>query len=241
MRQGLLQTSDQSHYQLHPLVAVYVRDYYAESDQQILKNAHVKAAQHYMGQYRVSYSRGDKQQHAILEAIWHRCQAQEYPDAYDLIWKEKIFDALHRWKNPEPLLEMLLLLDKTYLEPGKSAYIYNNRGRVCNVLGRREQAKVYYEDALNLSREAGDVTLQGEVLDNLGTLYFGQCHYDKALAFFLVADELFEMIQSPLREIAQAHIRTLGERVDEKYYALLLREAGENKVRLIDEALSGGI
>ena len=229
MRQYLLQTSDGSQYILHPLVAVYIKDYYAESDQQTLKNAHIKAAQHYMGQYRMSYSRGEKQQHVMIEAIWHRSQAQDYQDAYNLMRNEKIFDDLQRWKNPEALLELLLLLDKSYLEPGQSAYIYNYQGRICYALGRRVQAKAYYQDALHLSRDAGERALEGEALNDLGTLYFDQGCYDQALAFFLVAKELFEIMHSPRREIVQDHIRMLSEKVNEKHYKQLLKMVEENR------------
>jgi len=68
------------------------------------------------------------------------------------------------------------------------------------VLGRREQAKEYYQDALHLSREIDDRALQAEVLNGLGTLYFDQSCYDQALAFFLAAEELFEVMQTTSRD-----------------------------------------
>ena len=239
-RQYLLQPVGEGLYKLHPIIAAYIRDYFARNDLQALKNAHTKAEQFYMSQQRVRYAKKEKRQHTIIEAIWQQCQAEDYQGAFKLILEEQIFDNLHEWKELKSLLELLLLIDKNSLEAQQSIYIYLNQGRVYYTLGNEKQAKEYYEIVWNLSRELSDLTLRAYLLDCIGIYYYDRALYKEALAFFLLAKDLFEGMQSqnPHYTIVQEHITMLSKKTDEAQFKVLMKDLEQSKHQIAEEAIN---
>lgn len=113
-------------------------------------------------------------------------------------------------------------------------------GLVYNALGQKEQARENYEQALRIRREAGDSKGEAKTLRNLGVIYFDQTHYDLALASLLVAKQIFEEIQSPIRELTQSVIDTVHEKIGEDQFAALLAQIEPRASQILEQVLGEG-
>lgn len=183
LAQHLLQAAGEGRYQLHAIVVSYALDHFDERDasanQQAMQSAHEKAAHYYIRRAATSLPAREKRRrsydiHDLIEAIWHKCQACHWPEAYELMQREVIFADLRRWGENALLLalyDLLLPLDKWHPEPAQAAYIYNHLGRLYDDLGRKEEACAAYEEVLSISRQIGDGKREGVALNNLGRLY----------------------------------------------------------------------
>ncbi len=187
--QNLLHTSsDQrnSHddlYQLHTIVANYAKEHFVEANekanQHALQTAHAKAAQYYLQQASENHPpRGRRKHindvHPLIEAVRHICLAEQWGEAYKLMYQEYLFSDLKLWGGYEILLELcklLLPLDKWHPERSQVIFIYINLGEIYRVLGDLDQARKYDELALEASRAVGDRAGEGRTLKELGLVY----------------------------------------------------------------------
>lgn len=109
-----------------------------------------------------------------------------------------------------------------------------------DLLEQPDSARKYYEDALSIYREVGDRWGEGRILENTGALYFKQNHYNVALAFSLLAKDLFEEIQTPDRDKVQEWIDSLHSRVGEEYFTTLLFQVEPQAHQIVEQALRDG-
>ena len=86
-------------------------------------------------------------------------------------------------------LNRTLVLDIEGLPPGPKASAARALGEALRHLGRTDEAKAHYEQALAIHREVGNRSSEGSVLGNLGYLHGIQgrmdearSHYEQALA-----------------------------------------------------------
>ncbi len=105
LTQHLLQASGEGLYQLHVIIASYARGHIVEgneqTNQQALRTAHARAAQYYLRQATISCPPREQRQrssdvHDLIEAIWQKCQAGQWQEAYNLIRDEWLFPHLNR-------------------------------------------------------------------------------------------------------------------------------------------------
>src|SRR6266571_1975744 len=103
LTQHLLQASGEGLYQLHVIIASYARGHIVEgneqTNQQALRTAHARAAQYYLRQATISCPPREQRQrssdvHDLIEAIWQKCQAGQWQEAYNLIRDEWLFPHL---------------------------------------------------------------------------------------------------------------------------------------------------
>ncbi|MBE3561333.1 MAG: tetratricopeptide repeat protein [Ktedonobacteraceae bacterium] len=183
LAQHLLQPAGEGLYQLHTLIVGFANDRFVEDDEQAnfreLQAAYARAA-HYYRQYAAQHSpspgqrRQSRDVQPLVEATWALCQAGHWREAYELIVQERLYTDLRRWGNSATLLELylqLVPLQKWQPAESQAARIYNELGEIYRVLGQVMTARHYFEQALELSRQAGDRHEEGRALNNIGRTY----------------------------------------------------------------------
>ncbi len=192
LSQHLIQSSN-GLYELHPIVADYAHDYLARSvthASNALQEAHAKAAQYYLQIVSAKRSAGGLTSitgvQPLIEAVWQLCQAGKYQEAYQLMDDEYLFGKLRLWGANTDLLELcqLLLNSNWQWMPQQKALIVSYIASVSNVLGQKQQALNYYEQALRIMREVGDRPGEGTTLNNLGHVYDDLGQKPKALDYY---------------------------------------------------------
>jgi tetratricopeptide (TPR) repeat protein len=171
-----LQISGNLCYRLPPVIADFVRLFVLENDPNGQREAHLRAAQYYRAQAQLTSEnsqayRSLAQYHALIETIWHFCQAGALQEAYDLQCQTLLFADLHRWGQNSLLLELYTLLTSSHQWPTElrqKARIANEMGEIQNALGRKHEARLYYERAVEAYRAANQVEGLVEALNNAG-------------------------------------------------------------------------
>lgn len=249
LTQHLLQkTSKAGYYQLHPVVASYAQNYLIESDtginQQDLREAHDKAANYYRHEAETNCTfYGSPQNSAdevlsLKETIWHQCQATQL--IYDLLQEESLFFNSKSWEDDTILfkLQQLLLPLTGKWQPDRSqvARIYNDLGRVYDVLKQEEQARNCYIEALSIFKGERDLAREGTTLCNIGMFYFEQERI--ALACFLLAKNIFSNIPSLDSYRIARCLEKLKNKIGEHDFAELLREVEMQAEQIVESTLS---
>ncbi|MBO0793577.1 MAG: tetratricopeptide repeat protein, partial [Ktedonobacteraceae bacterium] len=208
LAQHLLQPEGEGLYQLHTIVVGFANDHFVEEDEEAntreLHQAYSKAARYYR-HYAARYcppleqrkSVGDV--HALIEATWALCQAEQWQEAYELMEMERLYSDLRRWGNNGVLFELYqLLLPLQKWQPGeaRAAHIYNDLGEICRGLGQMEQARKYYEQALELSREASDPHEEGRALSSIGRSYNDTMNKRQALPYYEEALKVYRLVNN---------------------------------------------
>ncbi len=206
LAQHLLQTSDGAYYQSHTIITDYIKEQLSDernSDEPVqLFTAHAKAARYYLQMASRSYPARNARKYMrdvqpFIEAVWHLCQAERWPEAYQVIEQENLYDDLRRWGGNTTLLELyqlLLPLHRWYPEPAREAAIYSRLGRISSTLGLKEQTMHYYTDALRLYRAMGDRHGEAGALNHLGTLHENLGLYTQAMSYHQQALHLYREI-----------------------------------------------
>lgn len=79
------------------------------------------------------------------------------------------------------------------------------------------------------------------MLNNLGALYYRRQLYKIALAFFLLAMNIFEEVQSPSHDGVQRWIDSLHKELGEAQFATLLSQVEPQAHQIVEQALREGI
>jgi tetratricopeptide (TPR) repeat protein len=185
LRNHLLQAFPDRQYQLHPIIAAYALDRFAESSEddpkQVLQDAHAEAAQYYLQRIQDLQGAGDQQfddnlrQSYIVETIWHQCRAKQWRKAYKLMERENIFTSLRNRNENTTLFDLyqeMLPLEKWRQESStQRVAIYSNLSEVCKALGKNEEALNYYGKALAICTDNGDPDRAVIILLSMGDLH----------------------------------------------------------------------
>jgi tetratricopeptide (TPR) repeat protein len=205
--QHLLQDVGASRYRLHAIISSYARNHFVEDDeqanQQALQAAHARAAEYYVHLMTKNYisrenRRGIKDVQLLIEATWQYCQAGKLQDAYTLMEKEGLFYDLKLWGENATLLTLCQLLSplgKRHQELLQAAVIYSNLGWTHSLLGQKEQAIKYCEQALRIFQELEKRAGEGMMLNYLGDIYVDLGQHDKALEHYEQALHIFEELE----------------------------------------------
>ncbi len=217
LTQYFLGATGEGRYQPHAIVAEYARDHMVEdkvhdqqANRQMLLMAHDKAAQYYLRRAVTTCPQKDHRQrvgdvHDLIEAVWHYCQAEMWPEAYRVMDEEEIFDDLKGWGGNATLQELyklLLPLDKWRTPPDNHqiVYIYNNLGRVYSDSENKGRALEYYNRALEISVKLGNSEELTRTLNNLGWIYSELENKEQALGYFEQALKISREIGDDKRE-----------------------------------------
>src|SRR5579859_616408 len=195
LEQHLVQTQPAiGHYQVHPIVAAYARRRFFLDDtisgESARKVAHAQAAHYYMQVAAVSNAsggaKGIKDTEPFIEAVWQLCQEGEFQEAYALMQRENLFSNLSLWGANTTLLELCrLFLSENWIHtPKQKAFLSSYIARTSNVLGQKQEALRYYEQALRIFGEVGDRGGEGTTLNNLGGVYDDLGQKQEALRYY---------------------------------------------------------
>ena len=178
LTQHLLQTPGDALYQLHMIVAHYVRERGRdERIGQALHSAHARAANYYLDQLAASslfreQRRGMSDVQPLIEAVWHLCQAELWQEAFDLMQREGMYVDLRRWGGNAVLLDLYQLflpLEKWNPSSAQEAEVYDHLGRIYGTLGKKEFAVEQYERALRIYKAIGNLQGEGRTLNHIAS------------------------------------------------------------------------
>ena len=210
--QHLLEAVGEGRYQLQAIIADYAQDHFDESNEQAnqkaLRVAHARAAQFYLQLAETTcppreQRRGISDIHDLVEAIWQKCQAEQWHEAYDLMEKEWILADLMRWGGYAILLELSQLLlssAKWQTERSRVVRFYNNVSELYRVLGRMEQAQEFCNQALSYYKEVGDRRGESKALSNLAMVFIDLGRKDQARECYEQALNIYRETKDHSRE-----------------------------------------
>jgi tetratricopeptide (TPR) repeat protein len=138
------------------------------------------------------------------------------------------------------LLELcqLLLVENWQFTPQQKALIYSNIASTSGVLGQKQEALKYYEQALELHKKVQNPFMEGITLHNLGMIYSSQRRDAVALACILFAKTLFERVQSPSDVDDEVQwMADLRQRIGEEQFATLLAQVEPRAEQIVEEVL----
>lgn len=202
--QHLIEAVGEGRYQLHAIVADYARGQFGvksgQNNQETLQEVHAQAAQYYLQRAIVTCPPKEKRNkvsdvHDLIEAAWHYCQAQHWQEAYEMLDREGLFDALRPWGGNAILLELCLLLrqqDMWVPEITQIAHMYDSLAWAYSALGRRKLAREYYEQSLKIYQDRGERKGESQALSALGWCYLVIGQARKALAYYEQALDICE-------------------------------------------------
>lgn len=153
------------------------------------------------------------------------------------------FLQLALWGGNAILLELCqqLLTEDRHYTPQQQAVIVSNMASVWGVLGQKQEALKYYEQALQLHKKVQNPFMEGITLHNMGMIYSGQDRNDVAFACILLAKVLFERVQSPSDvEDEVQWIADLRKRIGEQQFTALLAQIEPRAEQIVEEALRKG-
>ncbi|HYB01681.1 MAG TPA: tetratricopeptide repeat protein, partial [Ktedonobacteraceae bacterium] len=78
-------------------------------------------------------------------------------------------------------------------------------GSTSGVLGQKQEALKYYEQALRIRREVGDRGGEGTTLNNLGRVYYDLGQKQEALKYYEQALRIFGEVENPFGEGITLH------------------------------------
>jgi tetratricopeptide (TPR) repeat protein/transcriptional regulator with XRE-family HTH domain len=183
LMQHMVQARGNALYDLHAIVAAYIRWKCMNGEEEQKKQntliAHAKAAQYYLQQATIfsppsGQRRSFRQAQLFIEAAWHMCQAGQWQEAYHLIRREELYLLLRQWGKHTLLLELYLLLqpsDAWHPQQKQEAEICDHLGRIYGIVGKKDLALHYYKRALQIYEITGELQSKGKTLHHLGLLY----------------------------------------------------------------------
>ena len=79
------------------------------------------------------------------------------------------------------ILESALAIYRRIDDASHIPILLTETGMVYDALGKREETKLFYDEALKIWKKEGNLTWQANLLNNLGVLYFLQGEYEQAI------------------------------------------------------------
>jgi tetratricopeptide (TPR) repeat protein len=149
-----------------------------------------------------------------------------------------IYSALGEKGSALECIEQALSLHREAGDRGGESRALNHLGIMHTDLGQTEKAHVFYKQSLSIRREVGDWSGEGVTLYNLGKLYLKQCHYEAALACLLLAERIFQEVQSTNLHSTQKWLETLQETVGKERFHSLVAFVEPRAFQTVEQALS---
>lgn len=256
LTQHLLRPSGGGNYDLHPIVAHYIRNDLEDNDEQSIyrpsQKTHSQAAQYCLQRAKEIYPpRGQrKNTHDVcflIEALRQLCQCEQQQKAYEVLCDENIPDELRSWGENAVLLEiyqLLLPLDKWHPNDAQTADIYSNLGELQLEMTKREsngantnEALQYFKRSWILYNQMEDDNRKCSMLLNIGMLYLKQNQNEVALAFILQAEKLLGESQSALGKDVAACKEKLSRQVGKEHYETLFHKVELRIEQIVNEIL----
>lgn len=255
LTQHLLKPSGEGDYELHPIIAYYIRHDLEESDEQSSyrpsRDTHLKAADYCLEQAKETCppqgQRGSiRDVRFLVEAIRQQCQSEQWQKAYELLCSENIPIDLRNWRENATLLDLyqlLLPLDKWHPQDAQAADIYCKLGEIHTEMINNDSSHVdealqYFKRSLALYNHMEDYKSKCSILRNIGVFYSKQNQYKAALAFFLQAEKHSRETRGSDEEELNAYKEKLRSQVGEAQYATFFHEVELQGEQIVEQILS---
>lgn len=203
----LLQDAGSLSYLLHPLVASYIHDHFAASDEPdnhlALLKGHVRAAEYYQQRAKQTFPLRRTSLldfHDWIEALWHWCKGACQQFACSIMQEEGLFVDIQRYGGNAILFElyrMLLPSESWQPDPLQAARIYREFGEILEAQGQKREAYPYLAKALSLFQAMQNLEGQVKTLNNLGVVYKDLGRSEEAFACYQQALRICETMDTP--------------------------------------------
>jgi tetratricopeptide (TPR) repeat protein len=122
----------------------------------------------------------------LVIALRHLCLGWHWQDACDLLFLEGLHEQMVRWGAWNALIGIYVAMLPPFghLDRRDEGLVYSHVGMLYGRSGERQQSQSYFEQALAIQQEIGDVKGQAATLANQGELLRMQEDYDGARACF---------------------------------------------------------
>lgn len=138
-------------------------------------------------------------------------------------------------------LEQALKVCRNIGDHPSTGWTLHNLGRVYSSLGDTEQAQKCYEQAFDIRKTVRDRRGVGWTLHNLAELYYNRHQYEIALAALLVAQKIFEEVQSQASMKVQKSIDNLCSNIGEERFTELLSKIKLQADQIVEQELSKSV
>ncbi len=200
-----------------------------ETEQVALAAAHMHAAHYYQQLAEEQHVEREKRTgiqdiEPLLSTIRHLCLGWHWQQAYDLLFREALYESMTSWGAWNTLIGLYtgMLPPVGVLTRRDEGLVYNHLGLLHERLGNHQRSYTYYEEALALQRKIGDIHGEATSLTNEGELFRILGAKERARTNFEQVLQLNKSLQYPLVEIEAQHNLGLLYHA-EKNYALALR------------------
>jgi tetratricopeptide (TPR) repeat protein len=167
--------------------------------------------------------RGPPDIEPFLFVIRHLCLGSHWQQAYDLLFSEGLYESMVQWGACTPLIGLYLLMlpPSGILARRDEGQALSNLGLLHTRLGDSQQSIAYYQQALLIQREIGDLHGQVITLINLSELLRSQGQMRAAHATLEQAWTLNEQQPDALLESVLLHNLGLVYQAEKDYMQAL--------------------
>ena len=183
---------------------------------------------------------------SLIEAHYHACMAEEYDEAFNIIFDNNLHEYLDLWGNYTVLIDLYSKLlpenhfgDEILLKNRQvHGVILKNLGIAYRILGETRKGIEYYEQAMKIAREIGDRKGESANLGNLGNAYSDLGEPKKTIEYYEQALKIDREIGYRQGEgtalgnlgLAYSHLGEPKKAIDYYEQALkIAREIGDRK------------
>ncbi len=104
--------------------------------------------------------------------------------------------------NPEQALRQFILAEESYTKTkqvDRTAGIKVNIGNIYFMIGKQHSTKQYWQEAINLNQDVGNLEQEGLVHLNYGVFYFENHDFENAKKYFLQSEKIFSALGNQIR------------------------------------------
>ena len=227
---------------MHVIVATYVQEHIVEDDepigQEALRTAHGRAAQYYLRQAAVNCPPKERAKEYLEQAL-SIVEKEESTRGKGTTLNNlgKVCAELGETEQAREYLEQSLVIRREKGYRAGEGKTLRNLGSVYKALDQIKQAQKCYQDSLNIFRGLGDREEEGATLYEIGMLYFEQEFYDNALAYFLLARNRFEEVQTPHQDVIEKQLGILRIKMGKKRFDASLASIKPDALRIVEQVL----
>lgn len=122
----------------------------------------------------------------LVTALRHLCLGWRWQEACDLLFKQGLHEQMVRWGAWHTLIGIYIAMLPPFghLDKRDEGLVYSHVGMLYGRLGERQESQSYFEQALLIQQEMGDLKGQAATLANQGELLRMQEAYNEALVCF---------------------------------------------------------
>lgn len=186
-----------------------------DPQQAILAAGHRQIAQYYQQLIHqqcppIDQRQGPADVEPIIKAIRHLCLGRHWQHACELLFEQGLHQSMVQWGEWNTLLGLYtgMLPPFGFLMRRDEALVSSHVAMIYGRLGEQQQSKSYFEQALTIQQQIGDVAGQAMTLTNQGELLRLRGEYHQA------------------RQNFEQSLSLLKEHADEQLYCILLHNMG---------------